>query len=669
MRYDLAAALEVARLVDSAGGSVAADLLAPALGYSGTNNGAYLARVANARLFGVVTGRGSRFELTERGRRILAATEPAAATARREAFLAVPLFRAVSDRVGQHPGPLPVDLAGWLVSQFGETPGKAGTVADRLLSSAAQAGLLRTGDTEKFLFTAMLTDFTPVDKPPSHRPRAPLRLSRGARSLQGEAAVMADSRLWLDEEQPGSPGRVPAWRRAGALAAAAVVLVAVAVPVALVTIGSPSTPVASRHVASRPVLGTGPAEHQVLSALSATTDSGSFDFHYTISSTPASGTAPSTTSTTVCNEVTVPVAADGASGHGGAPVAPMIGSSGGGAAVEPNSSPAPSSSVVVSPADGTVTSGSSQTTAALPPGFTWRTQKVCNGPVAQPNPVVQGSGVIDTSPLGMVASADVGGGLDVTVRLDGTQVWEEGTRDTDLAPQGSDSTGSGTDLPGFAGLTEGTLGSSEGAVAMMGMASPTGYLDLVQPAIGAAAQTGTGTVDGTAVTEYQVADDLDQLAGAPGTSSAESQTIAAALASLKAEGYTANRVTVSVDGAGFIRQVTSIDSFTDGASVTLEATFSDFGCAGTVLMPGQTGSGTPPAGCTSPDDPNASSATTTTGPGSPATVAPAPSTTVVSTPPATVGSSPPTSAPTITPPPGPVSVPPATKVSAPPDRP
>ena len=57
VRYDLAAAIEVARLADSAGGTIAPDLLAPALGYSGTNNGAYLSRVAGARLFGVVSGR------------------------------------------------------------------------------------------------------------------------------------------------------------------------------------------------------------------------------------------------------------------------------------------------------------------------------------------------------------------------------------------------------------------------------------------------------------------------------------------------------------------------------------------------------------------------------------------------------------------------------------
>ena len=51
----------------------------------------------------------------------------------------------------------------------------------------------------------------------------------------------------------------------------------------------------------------------------------------------------------------------------------------------------------------------------------------------------------------------------------------------------------------------------------MGMASPTGYLDLIQPAIDAAAKTGTGTVDGTPVTNYLVSNNLDQLATAAGT--------------------------------------------------------------------------------------------------------------------------------------------------------
>jgi hypothetical protein len=267
------------------------------------------------------------------------------------------------------------------------------------------------------------------------------------------------------------------------------------------------------------------------------------------------------------------------------------------------------------------------TQTSLPPGWTWKSQKMCQGPLTMSiSPGVKGSGTINTSPPAMVASAQIGSGLDVSVRVDGTSVYESGSSDTGLAPQGTNTGvtgGSGSGLPAFAGLTEGALGSREGAVAMMGMASPTGYLDLVQPSIGAATQTGTGTVDGVSVTNYTVSNDVSQLASAPGISSAESQAIAEAFAVLKTEGFVANSAVISIDGAGFIRKVKSIDTFSDGGSITLTATFSNFGCAGTILMPGQSGSGVPPSNCTSPDNPSAPTAT-----------------------PTTVGTSPPTSVPT-----------------------
>ena len=589
----------MARLVDSAGGSIGPDILAPALGYSGSNNGAYLSRVASARLFGVVSGRGARLELTERGRRILAGSEPEASRARREAFFAVPLFAAVSDDVASRGGLLPDDIPGWLVDGFGETRSKARAVSDQMIASAVQAGLLRATPKGTWQFTRDPVDFTAVDNAASQRRSNPVSFRRGARSPgMGEVAV-ADGGLWLDEAPDGHSARTPWWRRWAVVGAAAVVLMVVAVPVALVTTGSsPGRTAVGPHV-RQPRLAPGPAEHVVLSALSATTDTGSFDFAYTIRSTPASATAPTTTPSTVCQEEQVAVpngAAAGSSTTGSGTPTPSVATATGAAPLT----------------QGTVSGTASGVGGTLPPGFTWKTEQLCAGPTSQPDPVVQGSGVINTNPLAMVASADIGGGLDVTVRVDDASVYEEGTNDTGLAPQASDSAGSGTDLPQFAGITEGTLGTREGAVAMMGMASPTGYLDLIAPAINAASPIGTGIVDGVPVTNYQVADDLSQLAGAAGTSAAESQTISTALGVLDTEGYTSNDVVVSIDGSGFIRQVRSTDAFTDGGTVTLQATFSDFGCAGTILMPGQTGSGVPPADCTPPSGTSATSTTSTT---------------------------------------------------------
>ena len=624
VRYDLSAAMEVCRLIDSAGGSIAGDVLAPALGYSGTNNGAYLSRVATARLFGLVTGRGARFELTDRGREILAGQEPGAAASRREAFLAVPLFRAVAEAAEQRRGALPDDLARWLVDEFGELPAKAQTVADRLVASAGQAGLLSPGGAGKVQFTTSITNFTSVDKPSSIRRGPQIGSRRDSRARHGKDDTMADNGVWLDEEPEGKSKRVSAWRRVGVVGAAAAIVMVVAVPVALVVTGSPSKPTADHQAGRHPVIGNGPAEHQVLSALSATTDSGNFRFTYTISSTPASVTVPTTTSTTTCTtgRVLVPISGSGAirgraiqPGTNGGGVIPQ--GTTGGTSANSSGSPAYSShaSVSVSVANGAVMMPSG---GAPPPGFKWQTQKMCSsGSVSPPSPLVKGGGVINTNPMAMVASADIGGGLDVTVRANGTDIYEGASNDTGLAPLAADappggSSPAGQSLPGFAGITESTLGDREGAAAMLGMASPTGYLDLIQPGISAASQTGTGTVDGVPVTVYKVSNDLNQLVHAPGTSTAESQTISAVLTLLKSQGYTGNTVDVSIDAAGYIRQVKSVNTFKDGGTATLQADFTDFGCAGTVLMPGQTGSGTVPTGCTSPDHPSATTSPTST---------------------------------------------------------
>lgn len=613
VRYDLAAAIEVARLADSAGGSIGPDILAPALGYRGTNSGAYLSRVASARLFGLVEGRGSRLQVTGRGHLILAGDGREASRARRDAFLAVPLFAAVHDALASTGGGLPEDLPGWLVADFGETADKARGASERMVASGTQAGILQTTPEGRIQFVPAPTHFTPVDNSSSLRRFGPVWLRRGDRSPGMEEVAVADGGLWLDEEPDGHSARTSPWRRRAVAGTVAVVLTAVAVPVALMA-GGPQRSDASRTTAREPRLEHGPAEHMVLAALSATTDTGSFDFSYTIHSTPATGTT--TTPTTVCQQQLVPVPSGATS----------IGSgTNGGGVITPSVATA---TAVGSSAAGSGSGDTGTGAGAPPPGMTWRSEKVCTGPAVPPDPVVQGSGIINTNPLAMVASADIGGGLDVTVRVNDASVYEEGSNDTGLAPQPSDAPGSGNSLPQFAGITEGTLGSREGAVAMMGMASPTGYLDLIAPAITAAGETGTGTVGGVAVTNYQITNDLSQLAGAAGTSPAESQTISTALDLLNTEGYTSNDVVVSVDGSGFIRQVRSTDVFGDGGTVTLEATFSDFGCAGTILMPGQTGSGVPPVGCTPPTGTSATATTSTT-----STLAPeaAPSSTAPST--------------------------------------
>ena len=71
------------------------------------------------------------------------------------------------------------------------------------------------------------------------------------------------------------------------------------------------------------------------------------------------------------------------------------------------------------------------------------------------------AGTIDTDPFAMVAVSNVPGLGEITLRDNGTDVWEFGGADYGLAP-GVSETGPGASLSGFAGLVEGTLGARQG---------------------------------------------------------------------------------------------------------------------------------------------------------------------------------------------------------------
>jgi hypothetical protein len=584
--YHLEASVDLARMVEQAGGHTDMEALASALSYSGVRNGAFLTRLANARLFGLVAGRSGQVTLLDRGRRCLSSDPAEARDARGEACLAVPLFRHVLERLSAGPVPTSEALAALLEQQFGEAPARAPSTAKALIESARQAGLITGGRVALPTLSWSDLNFTDLRNGTGPMVLPSVGLGRGSfisrvggrhrrrtayggqamvdQGAEGGAYELDQEGLWLDEGKSGGhPNRTA--RRSWLAVGIAACLVVVGIPVGLlVTSGSGSgSPHQTSHKSATVHLGDGPAKRSVLAALSATTDSGNFAFDYELSAAP--GTATTTTTAPPCpTEV-------GVSGNGG-----PVGST------------------------------------SSPSGIT-NSVSECGEAVPQ-DEAVQGSGIINTNPMAMAASADIsqGGtsGLQVGVRVDPTTVWEVGSSDNGLIPQSND--GSGQSLPGFAGLTEGTLGSREGAVAMMGMASPTGYLDLVQPAISGAAEVGSSTVDGVSVTQYELAIDPAALASTPGMSSAEVSTITSAVALLTAQGFTTIRDLVSIDASGFIRESSSTVSFSDGGTVTLDATFSDFGCAGTLLMPGQGGTSTAPTDCTSPDTGVAPSTTTTT---------------------------------------------------------
>jgi hypothetical protein len=253
---------------------------------------------------------------------------------------------------------------------------------------------------------------------------------------------------------------------------------------------------------------------------------------------------------------------------------------------------------------------------------------------SEPNVSVTGTGTVNTDPFAMLAVSNVSSVGKVTIRDDGTNIWEFLGADNGLAP-GSSDTGPGQSLPGFAGLVESTLGPRQGALAMGGLASPTGYLDLDQSMIAAADQTGTGTVDGVPVTIYEISispAEEANVANTPGYSAGQSKAVTDAAAILKQQGYTGTSEQISIDASGYIRQTRSTAHFSDGSSSTSQTTFSDFGCAGTVLMPGQSGPTAPPAGCVSPDTGVAPTTTTPSPSATTSTVSPSSSTTTTSQP-------------------------------------
>src|SRR5580704_11469991 len=192
--YGLEASLALARTVAGSGGRTDVDTLAAALSYSGVRNGAFLSRLANARLFGLVSGRSGQVVLTDRGRRCLS-TDPAVhRVALAEACLAVPLFhRVLEDASGRELGDVE-ELARVLETRFGEDSSKSRTTARVLVESAERAGLLRAGKVDLSLVRGSATNFTDLNSDPGRAfvPSVALRWNPHSRRAKRHSRLRAD---------------------------------------------------------------------------------------------------------------------------------------------------------------------------------------------------------------------------------------------------------------------------------------------------------------------------------------------------------------------------------------------------------------------------------------------------------------------------------------------
>ena len=233
---------------------------------------------------------------------------------------------------------------------------------------------------------------------------------------------------------------------------------------------------------------------------------------------------------------------------------------------------------------------------------------------------ITGHGTVDTNPYAMVVVSQVGPLGQITLYDNGTDVWEIGGGDYGLAGPGQK--GPGALLSGYAGSVEGTVGQQAGALDMQGLANGTGYLDLEASEIQGAQPAGTGMVDGVPVTLYKLSMTGLQDPDLNGLTAEQVKTIRAADAVLQATGFSGKTTWVSVDAGGYIREARTTYTLSDGSTVDQDTVLSNFGCAGTVLMPGQTGPTAPPAGCVSPDTASRRHSPAGTTPSSSSTTAP-----------------------------------------------
>ncbi len=219
---------------------------------------------------------------------------------------------------------------------------------------------------------------------------------------------------------------------------------------------------------------------------------------------------------------------------------------------------------------------------------------------------ITGHGTVDTNPYAMVMVTNDGPLGTITLYDNGTDVWEMGGGDYGLSAPGQ--AGPGAPLSGYASSVEGTLGQVEGALDMQGLAGGTGYLDLEAREIQDALPAGSGSVDGVPVTLYKLSESGLQDPDTSGLTSQQVSTIRAADTIIKESGFAGKTTWVSVDTEGYIREQKTQYTLPDGSTVTGDTILSNFGCAGTALMPGQKGSSAPPSGCVSPDHVAAGSA-------------------------------------------------------------
>lgn len=210
--FDLENCLEFARTIKERGGNAcSAEQLGALLRYKNVRGGGFIARVAAARLYGLISTVDGRYRITPLAETILyPVTAQDKVRALRDAFFNVPLYRTIYEEFKGTRLPEALGLDNFLRTKFSIPPGDRTALARRVfLDSASQAGFFsatrgeRTHLTDPVMGTAY-----PADAP------APSPLSDyggsggdhsgiGLGTAQSETTSSVEPLLWrLIEEIP-----------------------------------------------------------------------------------------------------------------------------------------------------------------------------------------------------------------------------------------------------------------------------------------------------------------------------------------------------------------------------------------------------------------------------------------------------------------------------------
>lgn len=206
-KYDLDQSIDVARKIAErgVGATMSSHELAAVLEYSGTNNGAYLNRIAAARLFGLIDGQADAIRATERGERIVHPDYPeTAARARLEAFRSVPLYDAFLDGFRGRTLPDRDGLINTLTTRYRVPPNEAGKVLGRMILSADQAGLFQVAGHSRMIeptFGGQSRTPATADVAPTQATTTPVETGRRfPKIIEGALDLMPAGPPWDEAE-------------------------------------------------------------------------------------------------------------------------------------------------------------------------------------------------------------------------------------------------------------------------------------------------------------------------------------------------------------------------------------------------------------------------------------------------------------------------------------